>query len=339
MSAVAVAPSGEAADAARSSRGRHRRDPAARRGRARALGRALSLLLDDPEAMVVALRRALAELADDEYRAGLARVAPGLGSAFGVRTPLLRSLGAGFGPALRSARPAVALWASEHLSREPELEFRLLALPLLRRSLREDPERTWQLMRRLGRRAGDWISVDSLAGLVAEGILREPFRWAEIEQLVYAENPWERRLAGATLATMPSTARRLAARGATARPLGAAEVTRGLALVGSLLGDDDANVRRALSWALRSLAAVDRDAVAAFASAEAARARAEENGSRAWVIRDALPALDPAVARRVRTMLAGIRRRPRAGSTSRAAEVARGFGRLPDPRTLPEPPL
>ncbi len=42
-------------------------------------------------------------------------------------------------------------------------------------------------MRRLGRRAEDWIAVDSLADLWARGILSESFRWAELEQLLYSD--------------------------------------------------------------------------------------------------------------------------------------------------------
>ena len=58
-------------------------------------------------------------------------------------------------------------------------------------------------MRRLARRAADWISVDELADLFAQGVLLERFRWAELEQLVYSSDKWERRLVGSTLARLP----------------------------------------------------------------------------------------------------------------------------------------
>jgi hypothetical protein len=48
----------------------------------------------------------------------------------------------------------------------------------------------------------DWIEVDALAQAWAVGILAEPFRWAELEQLVYSSDAMERRLVGSTLATM-----------------------------------------------------------------------------------------------------------------------------------------
>ena len=311
----------------------------ARRVRARELGRALGPLLDDPDALAVALRSALTELADDPYREGLLRVAPGIQAVMGVRSPLIGALIAGLRPALRRSRPAEALWVAERLSREDEMELRQVALAFLRRSLPDDPERTWQLVRRFARRAADWIAVDTLASLVAEGILREPYRWAEIEQLVYAESPWERRLAAATVAVLRSRARDLAARRAIPGRLGAAEVQRGLAVLRNLIGDADPNVRKALSWALRELAPVDRAQVTAFVVAESKVAATARDGNRAWVLRDALAKLDPRDAAAVRDRLSGIRRNASGGSTSIAAGIAGRFGHLPDPRHLPEPPL
>jgi hypothetical protein len=73
--------------------------------------------------------------------------------------------------------------------------------------------------------------------------------------------------------------------------------------------------------------------------AEADWAIATADGHRAWVIRDSLSKLDPAVAERLRDRLAGIRKRPGAPPTSLAAETSARFGGLPDPATHPEPPL
>jgi hypothetical protein len=66
---------------------------------------------------------------------------------------------------------------------------------------------------------------------------------------------------------------------------------------------------------------------------------AGNDGHRARVIRDSLAKLDPTEAERLRQRLAGIRRRTGAPSSSRAADTADRFGRLPDPTTHPEPPL
>jgi 3-methyladenine DNA glycosylase AlkD len=309
------------------------------RDRAKQLGRHLGTLIDDVDRFAEAARSALDELADDAYRRELQRVAPGVRGAVGVRSPLLVAVVTGLAPTIRSTTPSEALWVAERLTRSDELELRQLAIAFLRRSLPDDPERTWQLIRRLGRRAQDWISVDSLGFIVAEGILREPYRWSEIEQLVFAESPWERRLAAASVAEARSTARDLAARRIISSPLTPMEVKRGLNVVASLIGDGDPNVRKALSWALRELAPVDREQVTAFMSAQAERAAAEKDGNRAWVLRDALGKLAPADAEALRSSLQGLRRAPRADSTSTASGIAARFGRLPDPRTMPEPPL
>jgi hypothetical protein len=112
-----------------------------------------------------------------------------------------------------------------------------------------------------------------------------------------------------------------------------------LPLLGLLMGDAEPDVQKALAWAYRSLTLVDRAAVDTALRAETARAVQGLDGHRAWVIRDALPKLDPTTADELRTALAGIRKRPGAPSTSAAAETAARFGGLPDPTTLPEPPL
>ena len=71
-----------------------------------------------------------------------------------------------------------------------------------------ETERTWQLLRRAAREAGDWITVDSLAHPYGKGIVAEPYRWAELELLVYSPSRWERRLVGSTIATMPHVDRK-----------------------------------------------------------------------------------------------------------------------------------
>ncbi len=69
------------------------------------------------------------------------------------------------------------------------------------------------------------------------------------------------------------------------------------------------------------------------------RAARDADGHRAWVIRDTLAKLDPATADDLRSRLAGIRKRAGAPATSDAAETAARFGGLPDPTSIPEPPL
>jgi hypothetical protein len=57
------------------------------------------------------------------------------------------------------------------------------------------------------------------------------------------------------------------------------------------------------------------------------------------VIRDTLPKLPPATAADLRARLDGIRRRPGAPNTSRAAETAAQFAGMGLGRDMPEPPL
>jgi hypothetical protein len=177
----------------------------------------------------------------------------------------------------------------------------------------------------MGGRAGDWIEVDGLADLWALGILAEPFRWAELEQLVYSSRVFERRLVGATLATIPHRVPRERWSGLCEGPS-----RQALELVRLLMGDGEAMVQKALSWAIREWTRVDPGATAAFLLAEVEATVAHADGARAWVIRDSLSAQPADVRGRVRERLAGIRRDRRTHSTSIAAgRVARFAGASP----------
>ncbi|HSO30327.1 MAG TPA: DNA alkylation repair protein [Candidatus Sulfomarinibacteraceae bacterium] len=304
---------------------------AERLDRAESLGRRVAANAGEPDALAAALRAAFVELADPAYQAGQQFVAPGIGATLGVRSPLLGALARGFRAGTRRDSPVTLLLAADRLLGEAELEARWFAFGILERTLPREPERTWQLLRRAGRQAGDWITVDSLAHPFGEGILAEPYRWAELEQLVYSPSRWERRLVGSTIATIPFTNRT-----AGRRPEVAA---RGLALLGALIGDAEPDVQKALSWAYRSMALVDQGAATTALEQEAERAARTTDGHRAWVVRDALPKLGQEAADRLRARLHGIRRKPGAPSTSVAAETAARFNDLPTGIVMPEPPL
>ncbi len=286
---------------------------------ARGLGDALAELIGYPDEFVPALREGLVRLADDVYAAEQERVAPGSGLVFGVRSPLVVATMRQLRPALKESSPALALWLAERLATEEEREFVFFCQLALERTLPVDPERTWQLMRRLARGATDWIRVDTLAELFAKGILLERLRWAELEQLVYSTSPWERRLVGSTIARLPfelPRSRRSSLRGLEA-----------LNVIGQLIGDSEPDVQKALSWALRSWLEVDSQGVHELIRFEAQTAQAEDDGHRAWVLRDALtaPSIDVPFAKEIRDQLAAIRRRPGAPSTSKAARIAQQF--------------
>ena len=304
---------------------------AAHRDEAERLGAALAEDTNDPDAFAVGLRVAFDRLADPEYQAGQAFIAPGLGPVHGVRWPLLAAIERGFRRVTRRDPTGPWLFLADRLLHEERLEAHWFAFGLLERTLAEEPERTWQLLRRAARDAGDWITVDSLAHPYARGIQDEPYRWAELELLVYSPSRWERRLIGSTIATMTH--------GSRGKRLGPTIVATALPILEQLMGDAEPDVQKALAWAYRSLAAVDLAATTAALVEQAERAVTADDGHRAWVIRDALAKLDPAVAADLKTRLAGIRKRPGAPSTSSAAATAARFGPLPDPRSHPEPPL
>jgi len=284
---------------------------------ARDLGRRLADEVDGPAGFVAVTRDGLATLADPAYLAGQRLVAPGIGPLLGVRLPLLESVHRALADELRGVRAARLLPVAEALARDSLRELRWFACWLLGRILPDDPERAWQVLRQLAAEADDWISVDTLAATIAPGILREPFRWAELEQLVYSPGRWERRLVGSTVATIP-----FADRAAGRMPEVAA---RGLAMVGLLIGDPEPDVQRALSWALRNMAAIDPAGVTGFCWREGERAAATADGDRAWVVRDTLAKLAPADAAGIRALLAGVRRRPGAANTSAASATAAAF--------------
>jgi 3-methyladenine DNA glycosylase AlkD len=298
---------------------------------AEALGTSLADSINDPDGFAAALRTGLDGLADPEYREGQQTVAPGLGPTLGIRWPLLAAVTRSFRQETRLDRPTSLLFLADRLFREDYLEARWFAFALLERTLADDPERTWQLLRRGAREAADWITVDDLAHPYGAGIAAEPYRWAELEQLVFSPSRWERRLVPSTIATMTHGNRR------TGR--GPEVVERALPLLGQLIGDAEPDVQKALAWAYRSIAQIDRERTTAALREETERAVATDDGHRAWVVRDALAKLDPNDADDIKTRLAGIRRRPGAPSTSTASEVAARFGGLPDPVAHPEPPL
>lgn len=302
-----------------------------RRPAAQDLGRRLADEVGDPDAFADVLRTGLAGLADPECLAGQRRVAPGIGPLHGVRWPLIEGIQRGFRAATRRERTSSWLFVVDRLLREPKLEARWFAFGLLGRLVIDDTERAWQLLRRAARDAGDWITVDSLAHPVGRGVLNEEYRWAELEQLVYSPSRWERRLVGSTIATIPFIDR---SRGRRPEVAG-----HGLGLVRELIGDAEPDVQKALAWALRAMAGVDREATTCFLDAEASLAESTRDGHRAWVIRDSLVKLDPADADRIRARLAGIRRSSSAPSSSRASDTAGRFGAGLLGRSSPEPPL
>ncbi len=298
---------------------------------AEALGRSLGDLVNDPDAFAAMFTAGLSSLADPAYLQGQRRIAPGIGPIHGVRQPLLAAVYKGFRGATLDQRPTTLLFIADRLFAETELESRWFAFHLLDRTLADETERSWQLLRRAAREADDWITVDSLAHPYGRGIGAEPYRWAELELLVYSPSRWERRLVGSTVATMAHLGPRQDRDRTVAR--------HGLPLLANLMGDREPEVQKALSWAYRSLVQVDHEATEAALLDETDIAARTDDGHRAWVVRDTLTKLDPSSAERIRASLSSVRKRPGAPATSMAAAITERFGTPPDPSTHPEPPL
>ena len=303
----------------------------AKLARAEAHGRTVAELVQDPTAFARRLHDAYADLAEPAYRQGQQFVAPGIGATHGVRLPYQAALWRTLRKATRGDSPAVLVLLADRLLHEPELEARWLAMAILERTVLTDPERSWQLLRRAAADAGDWITVDTLAHPMGVGILNQPHRWEELEQLTISPSRWERRLVGSTIATIPSVDRRLGRAPDVARTA--------LPLLALLMGDREPDVQKALAWAYRSMALVDLEATTRALREEAQTAVRTDDGQRAWVIRGAAAKLDPVVAAGLKAELAGIRRRPGAPSTSPAAELATRFAGMGLGQPMPEPPL
>jgi 3-methyladenine DNA glycosylase AlkD len=279
-----------------------------------ALGDRLAEMVPNPDSFVQAIRAGFGLIADPIYVDGIRSVTPGLGTLIGVRLPLLEAAHKEFRRATKRTPAPLILDVTDRLLMEDAADIRWFGMWNLERLLATDADQTWELMRCAAREAREWISVDTLAHAYAAGVLREPWRWSDLQLLVHSPSCWERRLVGSTIATLPHV------RHAGAKDKGVA--SRGLMLIGLLIGDADPEVQKALSWALRSLAPIDTAAVVAFVEAEAATAHNTADGYRAWVLKDAMPKLPVETNAALRASLDGIRRRPGAPSTSRAATSA-----------------
>ena len=247
----------------------------------------------------------LAGLSDPAYRAMVEAVSPAISADYAVRGPLREAVARPVRAALRHGSSGSALCLAQRLAASGHRDLRLYALPCLRRSLPEDPERSWQLLRGMAAGAEDWIEVDSLAEVWAVAILAEAFRWAELEQLVYSPRTFERRLVGATLATLPHrvpAARRGELRDGLSR--------RSMDLLAMLMGDAEQMVQKALSWAIRNWTRFDPEAVAAFLEAETDRAEHD----RRWGPRVGHPGFARSPAPRPRDRAASPAGRPAARS-------------------------
>ena len=160
--------------------------------------------------------------ADPVYPGGLPRiVVPGLGPTHGVRWPLLAAV-----LARLPGRDAVVSdrhrsWSSQTACSTSRCSRRAGSRSGCSSARsRASPSGPGSSCAARPREAHDWTTVDTLAHAFGRGILTEPFRWAELEQLVFSPSRWERRLVASTIATIPLVERpRAASRTIVARGL------------------------------------------------------------------------------------------------------------------------
>ena len=278
------------------------------------LGTCLAGLTDKPDEFLAAIENGFARLGDPIAIEGQHKIAPGLGDSLGVRLPLMDATYKAFKKGTKDAPASPLLDVVERLIDDRYSDIRWFGILDMERLLAADADRTWTLMRRAAVAAAEWITVDTLAHPYAAGILREPRRWSDLQAFTHSPSRWERRLVGSTIATLPHVRHR------GARDKGVP--SRGLMLIGLLMGDPEPDVQKALSWALRSLAPIDLAAVIAFLEVETATARDTGDGDRAWVIRDTLAKLPDENAAAFRAQLDGIRRRPAGPGAARSSNAA-----------------
>jgi 3-methyladenine DNA glycosylase AlkD len=313
---------------------------AARRPEAIELGKNLAKLARDPDAFATALETGLAGLADPVVQDGIRSVAPGIGAVLGVRLPLLEAAHSAWRKATRNSPPAHLLAVAHRLQQAEPADMHWFGMWDLERLLPAEPQGAWALMRASAAAAHEWITVDTLAHPWGAGVLRDDRRWAELDALVASTSRWERRLVGSTIATLPHVKSVKGGREA-------AVVERCLCLVQRLIGDPEPDVQKALSWAIRSMADVDRAATTAFMARETEKAASTADGHRAWVLRDSLGKIDEVDAAHLRAQLEGIRRRPGASPSvpnssatptiaARAASAHRGSATAAAIATFPE---
>jgi 3-methyladenine DNA glycosylase AlkD len=176
----------------------------------------------------------------------------------------LRYLGA----SVPDLRRIVVRWSRELRTASP-IQLRELALALVRRSTVEGRQAGYELLarrrdamdrltaplvRRLGRGNDNWASVDGFASFITGRAWREG-RISDADVLAWARSRdrWWRRTALAS-----TVALNVRARG------GHGDARRTLRICREFTRDTDPMLAKALSWALRSLAPHDKDAVCEF---------------------------------------------------------------------------
>jgi hypothetical protein len=183
---------------------------------------------------------------------------------------------------------------------------------MLERTIADEPERTWQLVRRAAARptTGSRSTPSPTSSARASSTSRTAGRSSSSSST--RPSRWERRLVGSTVATTPFVDHAAAASRSSPRTAWPHR---------QLIGDDEPDVQKALAWALRSLVLVDAAPWRRFCDEQAAIAPATTTATAPGS--SATPSPSSRRPRRAITArLDGIRRRAGAPATSVAAAAA-----------------
>jgi 3-methyladenine DNA glycosylase AlkD len=199
-----------------------------------------------------ALRAALENAADPEYREGSLRVAPTRLEVLGVRTPDLRRIARDWRRAHPGAEVAEVHRLADALWSAPSREERALGLEILR--LRPDVIASLPAAVHRARAAelDEWGLCDLMGtAVLGPWVLADlPARMEILHELVASEGIWRPRLA--VVSTVPITR--------------SGEVAPDLALsvLDLVLGRTEPMIVKAVSWALRELAKRERGRAALY---------------------------------------------------------------------------
>lgn len=197
---------------------------------------------------------ALRDLGDSERRRATTGYFPTAMEILGVSAPRMRTVLRQLLQDLRGKPPEEVLRLVGLLRDQGTHEARQIAFEMLDRRKDARSLLTAQEVRRLGGGNDNWASVDAFGGYVAGPLWREG-RVADEEVLSWARDTdlWWRRTA-----LVATVALNMKSRGGSGDPRRTLLVCRGL------VQDREPMVAKALSWALRALVGVDRQAVAEF---------------------------------------------------------------------------
>ncbi len=210
--------------------------------------------LTDPDALADVVVSRLRSLTRPARARGVAAETPTAQECLGLTVGDIRTVVREFAPDARALSPSEALGLALAIIQHGTFDGRQCAYELLAKNRPAMAALRTRSVTSLGRGIDNWNSVDAFAcgisgpvwgrgGVTDAAVLR----WAQ------SRDPWWRRAALAS-----TVALNLPSRGGTG------DVVRTLRVCELVIEDEHITVRKALSWALRTLVRVDRSAVESF---------------------------------------------------------------------------